>query len=317
MASIVVDADAPREEWMDARSEGVTASEVHEIATGSRKAWAAVLDRKLNGSTFKGNRHTRRGHERESLLLDYAKELRRSAEPNGALWAAESNSRHLATPDGIGDGFVIEVKSHDFGHVLGPIPPAHRSQMQWQMYVMGADEALYIREVMDEDGQGSLDDPETITVARDDDYIAWLVSRADAFLDWWDNDCPPTDDMDEETAAVLEEWVQAKRELEPIAKREAAARKKLTALMKKRPNSKFGVQLQGEHGGAQLASAAWKRETDWGRLNELERVEHHKLKMLAEAAAERLKFFEEKMDRWYGRDVLTGSQALRLAGGER
>ena len=317
MASIVVDADAPREEWMDARSEGVTASEVHEIATGSRKTWAAVLDRKLNGSTFKGNRHTRRGHEREALLLDYAKTLCGSVEPNGALWAAAEDPRHRATPDGIGAGFVIEVKSHDAGHERGPIPAAHRSQMQWQMYVMGVEEALYIREVMDEDGQGALEDPEAITVERDDDYIAWLVSRADAFLEWWDNDCPETDDLDEETANALSEWVQAKRDLEPVAKKEAAAKKRLTAVMKKRPYAKFGVQLQGMSGGALLTAASYKRVIDKSRLRDGQKVLLRELEIKANASADALATFEASLLAEHGYDVLGGSQSLRLVGGAR
>jgi len=212
---------------------------------------------------------------------------------------------------------VIEVKSHDAGHERGPIPAAHRSQMQWQMYVMGVEEALYIREVMDEDGQGALEDPEAITVERDDDYIAWLVSRADAFLEWWDNDCPETDDLDEETANALSEWVQAKRDLEPVAKKEAAAKKRLTAVMKKRPYAKFGVQLQGMSGGALLTAASYKRVIDKSRLRDGQKVLLRELEIKANASADALATFEASLLAEHGYDVLGGSQSLRLVGGAR
>lgn len=312
---IIVEADAPREEWLDARGQGVTASEVHAIASGGRAAWAKILDDKLNGRTFKGNAHTRRGHERESILIEFAATIDESIEPNSALWAHKVEPRFRGTPDGIGDGVVAEVKSHAYGYELGPIPPEHRSQMQWQMLITGAKRALYVREVMDEDGQGALSDPDWQWVDRDEEHIAWLVSRALEFLAWWYAECPATDDLDEETETALAAWVRAKRDLDPIAKAEAAAKKKLTSLLKGRALSRFGVQVQGAEGGAMLTAASWKRVIDGSLVPPSLADKREQLEEAVEAAQRNLTEFEADLLDRYGVDRMSGAQSLRLAGG--
>ena len=67
---VIVENGASEQEWHDGRDEGVTASEIHAIASGSMKTRRRILDAKLNGSTFKGNAHTARGHEREQAILE-------------------------------------------------------------------------------------------------------------------------------------------------------------------------------------------------------------------------------------------------------
>ena len=71
---VIVPEDAPVEAWKEGRAEGVTASEAHAIAQGGRGTWRRILTDELNGSRFKGNRHTERGHEREEFLLHFADE---------------------------------------------------------------------------------------------------------------------------------------------------------------------------------------------------------------------------------------------------
>ena len=309
---VLVDADAPREAWLEARADQrVTASEIHEIATGGIAAWRSVLDRKLNGSTFRGNRHTRRGHEREALLIDFAATIDPSIEPNGALWAAGDDARLAGTPDGIGAGTVAEVKSHDHGHKLGPIPAEHRAQMQWQMRVTGATRALYVREVMDEDGQGALDDPDWQWVDRDDEYIEWLESRATAFLAWWDADAPDVDVLDDETATALAEWIEAREAAAAPAKRVAAAKKRLDGLLRGRPMSRYGVQLMGQSGGVNLTAAPWTRVIDVSRLEDWERYGWARLRDRAAEAAAALADFEAGLLAKHSRDEIGGTQSLR------
>lgn len=314
---IIVDADAPREEWITARSEGVTASEAHAIATGGRKAWAKILDDKLNGSTFRGNKHTRRGNEREAILIDFAATIDPSIEPNSALWADAHDTRFRATPDGIGDDVVAEVKSHAHGHDLGMIPPEHRSQMQWQMCVTGASRALYVREVMDKDGQGPLTDPDWQWVERDEEHIAWLHDRALEFLAWWDADCPETDDLDAATESALARWIDAKRDLDPIAKIEKTAKTELTKLLKRRDHSKFGVQVQGASGGAMLTAASWNRVLDETKLSSAQKSKLQVLREQVDTAVTAFEAYEEELRAQYGVDCPTGAQSLRLAGGAR
>ena len=312
---IIVDADAPREEWITARSEGVTASEAHAIATGGRKAWAKILDDKLNGSTFRGNKHTRRGNEREAILIDFAATIDPSIQPNSALWADAHDTRFRATPDGIGDDVVAEVKSHAHGHDLGMIPPEHRSQMQWQMLVTGASRALYVREVMDKDGQGPLDDPDWQWVDRDEEHIAWLHDRALEFLAWWDADCPETDDLDAATESALARWIDAKRALDPIAKIEKTAKAELTKLLKARAYSRYGVQVQGETGGATLTAASWGRVLDESLISASQKGALRDLRQQADRACAAVEDFEEQLRTEYGVDRMVGNQSLRLVGG--
>lgn len=310
---VIVPEDAPRETWVDERGLGVTASEVHDIM-GGRSTWRRVLDAKLNGSTFRGNRHTRRGHEREAVLLDFAQTIDRSIRPNGALWASAEHPLYRGTPDGVGADCVVEVKSHAHGHELGAIPPDHRAQMQWQMLVTGARRALYVREVMDEDGQGSLADPDWQWVDRDADHIAALRARADAFIAWRDADCPEVDELDDEVAAVLAEWVEAKRALEPAAKREDAAKKKLTAALKALPHSRYGVSVVGEKGGALLTSASWALALDEDVMTDNVKAKRHALLARAKSAAASLDAYEKELAHIYGVPTLGTTQSLRLDG---
>lgn len=314
---IIVDADATREEWITARSEGVTASEAHAIATGGRKAWAKILDDKLNGSTFRGNKHTRRGNEREAILIDFAATIDPSIQPNSALWADAHDTRFRATPDGIGDDVVAEVKSHAHGHDLGMIPPEHRSQMQWQMLITGASRALYVREVMDKDGQGPLDDPDWQWVDRDEEHIAWLQDRALAFLAWWDADCPEYDDLDTATATALARWIDAKRDLDPITTIEKTAKAELTKLLKQRSHSQFGVQVQGGTGGAVLTAASWRRVLDESKIRNDQKAKLHALRKKAETAQSAVEAYEEELRIEFGIDCMVGTQSLRLAGSAR
>ncbi|WP_185715042.1 YqaJ viral recombinase family protein [Gulosibacter macacae] len=314
---VVVDADAPRLVWLDARAEGVTASEIHEIASGDLKVWERILEQKLNGSRFQGNAHTRRGNEREALLLDFAATIDPTIEPNGALWAAALDGRFRGTPDGIGDGTVAEVKSHAHGHKLAGVPPEHRAQMQWQMLVTGATRALYVREVMDEDGLGALDDPDWQWIHRDDEYIAYLVGRAVAFLDWWDDDMTVVASISGDDEELLKVWLAEKAKLTPVEKSEAAAKRKLTAAMKARQGSKFGVQFLTDGGGAVLTGASWSRSLDESRVPKSLLDARTELRARADRANTALKNLEDDLLREYGVDSPSGSQSLRLIGGAK
>lgn len=258
---IVVPEGAPREVWMEERGEGVTASQVWEIARGGISTWRRILEQKLNGSTFKGNAATRAGHEREAAMLDEAAHRLARATPNQALFASALNRLHRATPDGYGiediDGesvdVVIEVKRHEHGWEFEGVPADHYAQMQWQMYVRGALRGHYGFEVADEDGQPPLEGATWIVVDRDEEMILWLIARANAFIAWREAGCPDVDDLPEGVAAANEAWALAK-----VAADEAnAAEKKTSAELRKAlaglPHAeRFGVVGMGEQGGFQL-----------------------------------------------------------------
>lgn len=229
---IVVDADAPREQWLAERGEGVTASEAWRIARGGLKARKTILTEKMNGSTFRGNKFTRAGSAREAALLDEAADQLDVLGPNTALWAAASNDLHRATPDGYGykgaEAVVVEVKSHAHGWESDTIPIEHLAQMQWQMHVMGATYGLYGFEVRDEDDQPPQDGATWIRVERDEEFIDYLVTSADRFIAWREDGCPDVDDLPDMVETAFEDWAAAKK----LADTWAAAEKKANAALK-------------------------------------------------------------------------------------
>ncbi len=215
---IVVPGDAPEDVWLAARAAGVTASEMHAIAQGGRGTWKRILVDKLNGSTFRGNRHTRRGHEREPFLIEWAAAQPQfgAIRPNRALYGHHSMPLHLATPDGLGwnatiGGFGIEAKSHDHGwSPRRGIPVDHLDQMQGGMHVTGFDAWLYVWEVMGEDGEPTLADPQHMWVSRDQARIDRLVAEADRFIAWREAGAPDTDDIPGEVDDALAAWRDAR-----------------------------------------------------------------------------------------------------------
>ncbi|WP_193596112.1 YqaJ viral recombinase family protein [Microbacterium sp. YJN-G] len=256
-ARVVVPEDAPRTVWMMERGEGVTASEAWEIARGALKTWRRILEAKLNGSRFHGNKATSAGHAREAALLDEAAERMATLTPNAALWAAVDNDLHRATPDAIAidpDGrlVVVEVKSHDHKWERDDIPAEHVAQMQWQMHVLGADYALYGFEVRDEDDMPPVDGATWIPVPRDDEMIEFLIWRADRFIAWRDAGCPEIDDLPDEVRAALDEWAPLKRSLDAAVAAEKTAAAALKKAIAKLPHAaRFGAVGMGASGGFQ------------------------------------------------------------------
>ncbi|WP_102191526.1 hypothetical protein [Microbacterium aurantiacum] len=272
-ARLVVPEDAPRTVWMLERGEGVTASEAWAVARATLKARRRIVEAKMNGSTFRGNKATAAGHAREAALLDEAAERMAHLTPNAALWAALENDLHRATPDGIGialDGLlvVVEVKSHEYGYKGDGIPIEHLAQIQWQIYVLGADYGLYGTETRDEDDMPPAGGATWIPVERDDDMIAWLIERADDFLAWRDAGCPDVDLIPDGVAEALAAWAPLKVALDAAVKAEKPAKEKLSAAIAKAyPHAaRFGAVGMSEHGGFQsvvsetvsLDEIAWK-----------------------------------------------------------
>ncbi|PRB09251.1 hypothetical protein CQ047_11270 [Microbacterium sp. MYb72] len=218
-----------------ARDAGVTASEAHTIAHAGRGAQLRILTDKLNGSSFTGNQHTRRGHEREDFLIDWASENVAPCATNIALLGHWEIPWLLATPDGLGfdkehGEFGVEVKSHD--HKWGDrddIPAEHYDQMQVGMAVTGYRSWLYVWEVMGEDGTPTLDDPRYVWVPRDDDRIAVLIAELQKFMDWRDAGAPATDDLPADIDDALADFARARAMKNAAAAAESAADKIIRA----------------------------------------------------------------------------------------
>ncbi|MFY9190199.1 MAG: YqaJ viral recombinase family protein [Lawsonella sp.] len=103
--------DKSRDRWLEVRRRGVTSTEAAALATG-RKTVAALYKEKHYGSGFAGNLYTQWGNLMEPSLIDFLRQITKEhIVDNSDVWHAEFDKRFLSTPDGVGDGFVAEVKT--------------------------------------------------------------------------------------------------------------------------------------------------------------------------------------------------------------
>lgn len=181
--------DEDREAWLAERREGITATEVAKLAKSP--GFEAELRRiKAGEETFSGNRHTAWGVAREPVIAEHARGF--GLEPEHRVFHAREDSRHLASPDALGEDFdgrlfIGELKTS--AHDLDPSgdyywSTTYAEQMQWQMYVTGADRCLLVWEQHD----GHWPEPYTFPVRsswvdRDEQRILELIELADRFLE--------------------------------------------------------------------------------------------------------------------------------------
>lgn len=231
------------EAWKTLRAEGVTASEVHSVETGGRSTWRRILDEKLNGSTFQGNRYTRRGHEREAFILAAVADMPavESLTPNATLFAHAKHELHRATPDAFlvqvdGKAAGVEVKSRNHGWDVTKIPGDVYDQCQWGMHVTGLDLWYQVTEVMGTDGLPTLEDPTVALIARDERRIRQLAKAADEFIAWRESGAAGDTLPDEELDAVRR-WVAASMRKSAAEAEVKALRRHVDKLIANRPGA--------------------------------------------------------------------------------
>lgn len=162
--------------WAKVRSRGIGASDA---AKFSKIESAPLYARDKLYSPFEGNSFTSHGHEREPLMLAAF-----HTEQNFAMFRAESNPRHLATPDGIkigGDGSLLLVQCKTTSKPFRTIPLAYLRQVWWEQYVLGAERTLFVWEVHDGFRPVSAE-PESRIIDRDEEQIERMLRIADAVL---------------------------------------------------------------------------------------------------------------------------------------
>lgn len=170
-----------RMEWLRARTRGITATDVAKLST-PRSIDAAAWE-KLHGSTFTGNAYTRHGTEREPVIAEWVLREHGIA-PSQALYHAEFDRRHLATPDGLreregGALELAEIKTTN--KEWRSIPRNYLRQIWWQQYVLGAERTLMVWER--HENFVPVGDPEVKWIDRDENEIAHLVTLAGRLID--------------------------------------------------------------------------------------------------------------------------------------
>lgn len=285
---VVAEDSLGSDEGLAARAAGVTASEIHAIAHGGHGTRRRILADKLNGSTFRGNRHTRRGHEREPFLIDWVHTNVAICFENRALLGNRDHPVILATPDGLGvDGvrgsFGVEAKSHDHTWTRTDIPAEHYDQVQFGMAVTGYGWWLYVWEVMGEDGTPTLADPRYVWVERDEKRITRLIGEAEKFQAWRDAGAPDTDDLPADIDDALATWADARARKNAAAAEEAAADKVIRAYAEDAAD-KHGARGAGTRAHFTLAKSTRLDEAEWAHHEPESYAEYLDLKARVKAA---------------------------------
>lgn len=175
--------NASREEWLEQRRTGITATDIARLHYGGPAAWEQVRSEKEGcASAFLGNRYTAWGHEREPVimgLVSFAYDI----EPNDKLCVYDGDDPWLATPDGLGIGMNAEVKTTvtDWPLALESIPKKYLAQVDWAQLVTGASQTAFAWEPHENFVPGEI---RTLIIERDDARIAALVETARRFLEF-------------------------------------------------------------------------------------------------------------------------------------
>lgn len=176
---IVVDG-TDRFAWLRARSRGVTATDAARLANS--RAVQKVAMEKLLGTNFRGNQYTDHGLLREPHIGRWANSVY-GMRHSGALFHADGNRDHLATPDGLRErnGILELCEIKTTAHAWRGIPRHYLRQVWWQQYVLGAERTLVVWERHD-DFVPVHADPECRWVDRDENEIHRLVVLAEELL---------------------------------------------------------------------------------------------------------------------------------------
>ena len=171
--SVISSAD--RVAWLRARLWGVTATDARRLLTSRGKVSKQrerLLAEKMSGRSLPRLPQFAHGIEREPVIAAWVHQ-RFGIAPSGALCMG-ADDRHLATPDGIGEHSIAEIKTSV--EDLDSAARRYADQLQWQLHVTGCERVLFVvehRHTMRRDFRW---------VGRDETRIALLVEHANAFL---------------------------------------------------------------------------------------------------------------------------------------
>lgn len=164
--------------WLEARRTGLTATDAHQLVKLNGQFSAqrvGLMEAKLGneGGQFAITEAMQYGIDREAAIAKLVHQ-EFGIEHNTYLCRGV-NSRHLATPDGIGDGVICEIKTSN--RPLSSLVGHYRDQLQWQLHVTASPAVLFAVENRESR------EIEWEWVPRDEARVAMLVLHADLFLE--------------------------------------------------------------------------------------------------------------------------------------
>ena len=165
--------------WLAARDRGVTATQVAKASTPA--GLKEVLAQIENPTPVEPNGFMSWGTEREPYIAHVVKE-RYGVLPNDWLIAADGpgNEWMMATPDGLSLDHSMIGEYKTSGKPLDVIPLNYLRQIQWQLFVTGAEQCVFAYELRMEGPEGFVPgfDVECQVVERNEDIISKLVETA-------------------------------------------------------------------------------------------------------------------------------------------
>ncbi len=203
--------DQDREAWLAERAQGVTATELAKIMlAGSREqAVRDLVKQKREGDSFTGNAYTEWGKEREPIIA--ADLAGHGVIPESRVVHAASDSRYLASPDGLSVDFDGQLVLDEIKTSGKPLPKGSAAlvekgyewQMQWCCYVTGAIGCwLNVELRLGEPGAFRPGPRSREFFPRDEGMIAQLLRAADQVLAALDADSDDEIDEEVDTHAV-------------------------------------------------------------------------------------------------------------------
>ena len=207
-----------RDDWLAQRRDYITATDVARLYTSAAE-WRRVRAEK-NGDApdVRVSPEMQWGLDREPALVRYAQTIDPTLVANDRV-VVHPDGPWAATPDAIGDNTICECKT---GSVAG-LERSHRrymAQVQWQLWVTGADGCLFVTEERDWDDMGFTPGNRThVWVDRDEDLIAELLDVAERFLAGED-----VSELDVLIAAVVDIRAERDKVLERLEEAEDALR---------------------------------------------------------------------------------------------
>lgn len=168
--------------WLEFRRHGVTATQVAKASTAA--GFNEVVDAWHGQSEVPDNPYMQFGRESEGWISMWLKS-RLDVMPNEWLIRHDSDPIAYATPDGLSldHSMISEVKTTGKDWDPLKLPIQYRRQVQWQLYVTGADYCAFawIRRV-EVDGRFVTADfePKVTHIGRDDKMIEKLRVTAAA-----------------------------------------------------------------------------------------------------------------------------------------
>lgn len=227
------------QEWLLSRKKYVTATEIGKLARGSEKVWQKLRAEKAGEQKSTDISHLPaviHGKAREPEIAEW---VAKKAEPDTLVHNTSMfvrDGKYSATPDMISPDWVVvgEIKTISENRLASlkrwPTPDYY-DQIQWQLFVTGAEFCHFAWEPYLTDGgalQAWVPDRGVKIVTRDEKRIGELKAIADRFLDGYDS--MEVEDEVHLLFSELRDICKQEAELKPLLTRKAEIEDELREL---------------------------------------------------------------------------------------